>query len=411
MTSRAHACRICQSPDHDLVLDYGEVVPADAFLSSIDAAAHEQRYPLTLVLCQRCFHLQILEVLDPALLFVNYVWETGIPASIQRYCREFADAVLARSGGPASPSVFEIASNDGTMLKEFRSRGCRLLGVDPARNIARKANSAGIPTIPDFFGERVARDVLTEHGQWDVVIARNVLAHVADVHGLIAGLRLLLTPQGTAVIEVPHLLDLYRELQYDQVFHEHIGYHSLDSIIRLCAMHDLVVFDVEHPWVHGGSVRAYVGHAAADRRALPTVAGMLAEEETAGILGRQAWQQFGDRARTQKRLLRAELSSLREAGKMVVGYGAAAKGMSMIQFCELDDQLVAYVADKSTMKIGKFAPGAHIPIVSPDRMRADPVDVVVVFAWNFAREILAQEKAMRDRGVRFLHPIPEPHYL
>jgi novobiocin biosynthesis protein NovU/D-mycarose 3-C-methyltransferase len=407
----AFSCRVCQSPDYDLVLDYGQVVPADSFLPPAEAAAHEPRYPLTLVLCQRCLHLQIREVLDPSLLFVDYVWETGIPASIKQYCRELADAVWHRVDGRGTPSVFEIASNDGTLLKEFRSRGSRLLGVDPARNIAQKANAAGIPTIADFFGERVARDVLGQHGHWDVVVARNVLAHVADLHGLVAGLRLLLAPHGTAVIEVPHLLDMYRELQYDQVFHEHIGYHSLDSIIRLCGMHGLAVFDVEHQWIHGGTVRAYVAHAASGRTPSPAVAAMLAEEQAEGILDRDAWQHFGDRARTQKRMLRDELSSLRDAGKMVVGYGAAAKGMSMIQFCELDERLVSYVADKSTMKIGKLAPGSHIPIVSPERMRADPVDVVVVFAWNFAREILAQEQALRDRGVRFLHPIPEPHYL
>lgn len=407
----AYSCRVCRSSDHDVVLDYGQVVPADAFLPSADAANGERRYPLTLVLCLRCFHVQIREVLDPALLFVDYVWETGIPASIHRYCREFADAVFARTDGVSQPSVFEIASNDGTMLKEFRSRGCRLLGVDPARNIAQKANAAGIPTIAEFFGERVAREVVAQHGQWDVVIARNVLAHVADLHGVMAGLRFLLAPRGTAVVEVPHLLDMYRELQYDQVFHEHIGYHSLDSIVRLCAMHDLAVVDVEHQWIHGGTVRAYIAHASADRAATPAVTAMHEEERGAGILGREAWCHFGERARRQKHLLRTELTALREAGKMVVGYGAAAKGMSMIQFCELAEPLVAYIADKSAMKIGKLAPGSHIPVVSPERMRTDPVDVVVIFAWNFAQEILEQEQAMRDRGTRFLHPIPEPHYL
>ena len=407
----AHACRICSSPDHDLVLDFGDVVLADAFLPSAAAIAGEQRYPLTLVICRQCFHLQIKEVLDPKLLFSEYVWETGIPASIRRYCHEFADAVLGRAAGSATPSIFEIASNDGTMLKEFRSRGCDVIGVDPARNIAQKANAAGIPTGADFFGERVARDLLARHGQWDIVIARNVLAHVADLHGLVAGLRLLLATEGTAVIEVPHLLNMYRELQYDQVFHEHAGYHSLDSIVRLCGMHELVVFDVEHLWIHGGTIRAYVAHAAAGRQPAVAVAQVLAEEEATGILGLVAWKQFGERARTQKRLLRAELSSVRAAGKMVVGYGASAKGQSMIQFCELDEQLVRYVADKSTMKIGKLTPGSHIPIVSPERMRADPVNVVLVFAWNFAQEILEQESALRARGAQFLHPIPEPHYL
>lgn len=407
----AFSCRICRSTEHDQVLDYGEVVPADSFIPAGQPTDEESRYPLTLVVCRQCFHVQILEILDPALLFVDYVWETGIPASIHRYCRELADAVLARAGASSPPSVFEIASNDGTLLKEFRSRGSRLLGVDPARNIARKAMDAGIPTIADFFSERVAHQVLAEHGQWDVLIARNVLAHVADLHGLMAGLRLLLAPRGIAVIEVPHLLDMFRELQYDQVFHEHIGYHSLDSIRRLCDLHGLAIFDVEHQWIHGGTVRAYITHASADRRPSPAVTAMLAEEQQSGILDLPAWQQFGARARTQKRLLREELCSLRDAGKMVVGYGAAAKGMAMIQFCELDERLVAYVADKSALKIGKRAPGSHLPIVGPDRMRADPVDVVVVFAWNFAREILEQEGAMRERGVRFLHPIPEPHYL
>jgi C-methyltransferase len=409
----AYSCRICGSPEHDLVLDFGPVALADSFLVSADEVAREQRYPLTLVLCQKCLHLQIKEVLDPRLLFSEYVWETGIPASIQKYCQELADAVLQRvtPAIASRPTVVEIASNDGTMLKELKSRGWDVVGVDPAQNIAQKANAAGIPTVPDFFCERVARDVLARHGQRDLCIARNVLAHVADLHGLVTGIRLLLKPAGTAVIEVPHLLTTYRELQYDQVFHEHIGYHSLDSIVRLFAMHELQVVDVEHPWIHGGSLRVYAAHAAADRKPTPAVAAALAEEKAAGILDRAGWQKFGERVQTQKRLLRAELESLRAAGKMVVGYGASGKGQSMIQFCQLDQQLVRYVADKSTMKIGKLAPGSHIPIVSPEQMRADPVDVVLLFAWNFAREILEQEKALRQRGVQFLHPIPEPHYL
>lgn len=409
MTS--YACRICGSRDYDLVLDFGNVALADAFLPSAAAIAQEQRYPLTLVLCRKCLHVQIKEVLDPKLLFSEYVWETGIPASIRRYCHEFADAVLGRVGAPVRPSIFEIGSNDGTMLKEFKSRGCDVVGVDPARNIAQKANAAGIPTVADFFCERVAHDLLAGHGRRDVVIARNVLAHVSDLHGLVAGMRLLLAGQGVAIVEVPHLLSTYRELQYDQVFHEHIGYHSLDSIVRLLAMHDLAVFDVEHPWIHGGSVRVYVAHAAAGRQVSAAVAPALAEEKAAGILDRAGWERFGDRVRTQKRLLREGLLSFRAAGKMVVGYGASGKGQSMIQFCELDEGLVKYVADKSTMKIGTLAPGSHIPIVSPERMRADPVDVVLLFAWNFAQEILEQEHVLRERGVQFLHPIPEPHYL
>lgn len=407
---KPYACRICDSPDYDLVLDFGNVALADSFLPSPDAIPSEKRYPLTLVLCQMCLHLQIKEVLDPKLLFSDYVWETGIPASIQRYCREFADAALQRVGSK-TPRVAEIASNDGTMLKEFKSRGAEVVGIDPAQNIAAKANAAGIPTVADFFCERVAREVLASRGKRDLIIARNVLAHVADLHGLVSGISLLLAEKGVAIIEVPHLLTTYRELQYDQVFHEHIGYHSVDSIIRLFAMHGLEVFDVEHVWIHGGSLRVYAAATSEGRAPTPAVAAALAEETEAGILDRKGWKAFADRVQRQKRLLREELESLRGAGKMVVGYGASGKGQSMIQFCELDERLVRYVADKSTMKIGKIAPGSHIPIVSPEQMRADPVDVVILFAWNFAQEILEQENVMRQRGVRFLHPIPEPHYL
>jgi len=397
------------------VLDFHDVALADAFLESADDAGTEQRYALTLVLCRNCLHLQIKEVLDPSLLFSHYVWETGIPASIKRYCAEFADVVLRRradDGAEGSKaSVIEIASNDGTLLREFKTRGCDILGVDPARNIAERANAAGIPTLADFFDERIARTALAQRGQSDICVARNVVAHVADLHGLVGGLALLLKRSGFAVIEVPHLLTMYRELQYDQVFHEHIGYHSLDSIVRLFAMHDLQVFDVEAPWVHGGSLRIFAGHAAAGRRPSGSVERTLSEEQAAGILDCDSWRRFAGRVEKQKRLLRAELDSLRAARKLVVGYGASAKGQSMIQYCELDETLVRYIADKSAMKIGKKTPGSHIPVVAPEQMRADHVDVVLLFAWNFAEEILEQERDLRQRGVKFLHPIPEPHYL
>jgi C-methyltransferase len=410
-----YACRICGSADHDLVLDFGAVALADAFLASPDDVKNERRYPLTLVLCRRCLHLQIKEVLDPALLFSHYVWETGVPASIRRYCSELAEIVLGRRAADgtvaAKASIVEIASNDGTMLKEFKTRGCDVIGIDPARNIAENANAAGIPTIADFFGKRVARAVLAQQGPIDICIARNVLAHVAHLHEVIAGMALLLKESGLGVIEVPHLLTMYQELQYDQVFHEHVGYHSLDSIVRLFGMHDLQVFDVEYSWLHGGSLRVYAGHARADRQPTRAVERTLAEERAAGILDLNRWKCFAERVRTQKRLLQAQLESLRAANKVVVGYGASAKGQSMIQYCELDDALVKYIADKSTMKIGKLTPGSHIAIVAPERMRADSVDVVLLFAWNFAAEVLEQEQSMYERGVRFLHPIPEPHYL
>jgi SAM-dependent methyltransferase len=403
------ACRICKSPDHSLLLDYGRVALADAFLSSPQEFASEQTYPLTLVFCNACAHVQIKEIIDPEVLFSQYVWETGIPASIKEYCRTFADQVLGKAGLRAGEHIVEIASNDGTMLAEFKARGFNVLGVDPAKNIAEKAVARGLPTIADFFCERVARSVLKSSGRASLIVARNVLAHVADLHGLVGGIRLLLEPTGTAVIEVPHLLTTYRELQYDQVFHEHLGYHSLDSVCRLFKMHDLQVFEVDSTWIHGGSIRAYVKHAAESPPPSDGVRAVLEQEEE--ILTHAAWQSFAQRVREQKRLLRAELAGLVANGNVVVGYGASGKGQSMIQFCELDSSLVSCIGDKSALKDGKLCPGSHIPVVTPDKMRGVKPNVVVLFAWNFANEILEQERALGQTGTRFLHPIPSPHYL
>jgi SAM-dependent methyltransferase len=407
----SYRCRICGAAEHELVLDYGRVALADSFLRTEAERFTETKYQLTLVFCRACAHVQIMEILDPSMLFSEYVWETGIPASIKEYCRTFADRVLGNCVVRPGSTVVELASNDGTMLREFKSRGFDVVGVDPAKNIARRAEQSGIPTVPAFFNERVASDLARSKGRVDLVIARNVLAHVADLHGFAEGLRALLSDDGVAVIEVPHLLTLFDELQYDQVFHEHIGYHSLDSICRLCERHGLRVVDVDTAWVHGGSIRAYVTLGSAGRGQTDAVGALLAKERDAGILAFEGWKGFADRVLTQKRLLRDELRRVTDGGGIAAGYGASGKGQSMIQFCELDGSLVKFIADKSTMKIGKLTPGSHIPIKSPEEMRAQRVDVLVLFAWNFADEVLRQESGLKAKGVRFLHPIPVPHYL
>ncbi len=404
-------CRVCFSDDHEVILDFGQVALADSFLTDIDDVSEEKKYQLTLVFCNQCSHVQIKEVLDPKVLFSNYVWETGIPASIKSYCIEFVDSIVERIGRVNQMSVLEIASNDGTMLKEFVSRGCRGLGVDPAKNIAEKANISGIKTIPDFFCERVAREIKVDYGKQDLIVARNVLAHVADLHGFIKGIKLLLAPNGTAVIEVPHLLTTFRDLQYDQVFHEHIGYHSLDSIMRLFQMYGLRVWDVETPWIHGGSLRAYVCNDNEHSKVRHSVSELLESERQSGILNSISWYEFADRVVTQRVLLRDELKKLKAAGKKVVGYGASGKGQCMIQYCGLDSDLISYIVDKSSNKIGKFTPGSHIPITSPDQLRAERIDVILLFAWNFADEIIRQQFELRENGVKFLHPIPKPHYI
>jgi SAM-dependent methyltransferase len=404
-------CRICGSERYSVILDYGRVALAGSLISSLEDAALEQKYQLTLVLCEDCKHVQIREIVDPSLIFTNYPWETSVSSSIVAYCHEFATRVPQLANAPASGFVVEIASNDGTLLGEFARRGFRVLGVDPARRIAENATAKGIPTWPTFFNLSTAQRVVDEHGLADIIIGRNVLAHVADLRGFVDGVRTLLKRGGTAVIEVPSLIPMFKELQYDQVYHEHIGYHSLDSIRRLGERHGLRLVHSERSPLHGGSIRAYLAHRSDVREAAACVNEMLDEEADEGVLHAASWMKFGDRVREQKRLLRAELEAVRARGDIVVGYGASGKGQSLIQFCELDERHVNYVVDKAPIKHGKFTPGSHIPIFDPAHMKTAGVDVLLLCSWNLAQEILAQEGELHMKGVQFLHPIPVPHYL
>ncbi len=404
-----YACRICRSVNHSLILDYGSVALAGGLLSSLEEAKTEATYPLTLAFCEECKHVQIREILDPSLLFSDYAWETGVGTTNQRYCREFVADVADRTNLPENGFVVEIASNDGTLLHEFKNSGRKVRGVDPARRIAEKATSRGIPTHPTFFGLEVSQQIASQEGLADLIVGRNVLAHVADLHGVMGGIRALLEPGGTAVIEVPHLLRMHEELQYDQVYHEHIGYHSFDSIQRLAAMHHLRAVDVDTIPLHGGSIKSYLVHEDDARRPHPRTQEILSNEKR--LLDFEAWGEFGSRVRTQKRLLREELESARQRGDVVVGYGASGKGQALIQFCEIDSREVSYIVDKAPIKHGKWTPGSHIPIFDPSRMKSAGVDVLLLFSWNLAEEILAQERELRSQGVRFLHPIPVPHYL
>ena len=404
-----YSCRICRSENHSLILDYGQVALAGKLFSSPEEQKTEPTYPLSLVFCEDCKHVQIREIVDPSLLFSNYAWETGVGTTIMAYCRDFVAEVANRTGLADDGFVVEIASNDGTLLNEFKNSGRKARGVDPARRIAEMATSRGIPTHPTFFGLEIARRILAEEGQADLIVGRNVLAHVADLHGVVSGIRTLLKGRGTAIIEVPHLLPMYDELQYDQVYHEHIGYHSFDSIERLASMHCMRAIDVDTVPMHGGSIRCYLVHQDDPRQPTQRVDDMRASEEK--LLHVEAWREFGDRVREQKRLLRRELERLRESGKIIVGYGASGKGQALIQFCELDTRYVDYIVDKAPIKHGKWTPGSLIPIYDPSHMGTAGVDVLLLFSWNLAQEILNQERDLYSKGVRFLHPIPVPHYL
>ena len=403
---RTENCRICKAKELTVVLDYGEVALADSFLNE-EEIKDEKKYPLRLCFCKNCSHLQIDDIIDPKLLFENYVWETGISKSMIEFSIELYDKII-NCYNSEKPKVLEIASNDGTVLSVFKENGCEILGIDPAKNIVEIANKREIRTIARFFNLETAKEVVENYGKWDVCIARNVLAHVKDIHGLAEGIKTILDEDGFAVIEFPQLKTMFKELQYDQVFHEHIGYHSLDSVKKLFEMYDMEIFDVEEIWIHGGSLRVYVQHNNEPRKISENVNKLLNEEKELGLLEESLWNDFATRAVAHKKALKGEIEKLKNQGKKVIIYGASGKGQSLLQFCEIDNNLIDCVIDKSEMKQGKFTPGTHIKIYSPPQIYDSKADVILLCAWNFAKEIMEQENKF---GGKFLHPFPMPHYL
>jgi len=410
---RAVTCRVCSGGPLAEILDYGRVALADGFLESQDAIKDEPTYPLALCRCEACGHLQINEIVSPEALFRNYIYLTGVGDTVLMHAQELYGSILKTLGAPAGSrlKVIEAASNDGTVLSVFQQNGCQVLGIDPARNIAKIANQRGVETVAEFFNRETAADLVRRMPDADVVLARNVLAHVADLHGFVEGIRIVLGPQGVGVIEVPHALTMFDQLQYDQVFHEHIGYYTVDLLMTLFRMHGLQVVRCEGVTMHGGSVRIYLAHEAAARQADESVARIVHEERKRGLDGLPAWRQFAQRVEKQKVALLDELRAVKARGQRIAAYGASGKGQAMLQFCGIDSRLLDYVVDKSAWKQGKLTPGTHIPVYATERLMSHRPDVLLLCAWNLADEIRRQQSDYVQRGGRLLHPLPLPHYL
>ena len=286
-----------------------------------------------------------------------------------------------------------------------------MLGIDPAENIAGIANGRGIETVCDFFGRESALRVTERIGPADVFLGRHVLAHVAGLHDFVEGIRLALDDEGVAIIECSHVLPLWAGLQYDQVYHEHLGYFSVTALKKLLEMHGLDLFAVELVGMHGGSILAFAQKKGAKRLHRGSVERVMQEETACGLSGREAWQDFARRAHRQKEALVGELLALKRAGKRIAAYGAAAKGQVMLQFCRVGRDMIDFIVDKSELKQGRLAPGTHIPIVEPKELLVQRPDVLLLCAWNYAEEIRKQQEEYLSLGGRLLHPLPLPHYL
>jgi SAM-dependent methyltransferase len=406
----APACRSCGARLEHVFADLGSSPLANSYLRAEDLARPEPFYPLTVYVCAGCFLVQLPESASPEDIFGEYAYFSSTSDSWLRHAQAYVESVSARLGLDGESRVVEIASNDGYLLQYFVERGVAVLGVEPAANVAAAAVERGIPTRVAFFGSETAAKLRDEGSAADLVLGNNVLAHVPDLNDFVAGVRILLEPEGTATFEFPHLLRLIEQTEFDTIYHEHFSYLSLLGVRPVFTRHGLDVVDVEELPTHGGSLRVYVRHQGAEQPG-ERVVELLAREREAGLDRLERYAEFEQQVRAVKRDLLELLIGLRRDGAHVAGYGAAAKGNTLLNYCGIRADLLDYVVDRSPHKQGLFLPGTRLPIHRPERIAETKPDYVLILPWNLRDEIVTQMAHVRDWGGRFVVPIPTPAVL
>jgi SAM-dependent methyltransferase len=399
------ACIVCQQPRVEEFLDLGVTALANNFLTPEEIQGDEPAYPLRVGFCHNCGHVQLTTPVPPARMFQTYLYKSSASTTLIDHMADLAGTLVERHRLGPDDLVVDIGCNDGTLLLAFRDLGVRTLGVDPAENLAA-LDESGIDRYVGFFGERTADEITKRWGRAAVATATNTFPHIPALDDFVRGIDRLLEPGGTFVIEAHYLLDLIEQGAFDTVYHEHISYWALGPLIRLFDRFELDVVRVERLPIHHGQIRASVqrrGEGDIDS----SVHELLDLERSKGLDRFSTMEQFGQQVRRAKDDLQSELRRLKSEGKRLAAYGAPAKGNTLLSYLELDADTIEYIADRSSLKHGRFTPGTHIPVVPAERLLEDQPDYAVLLAWNFEEEILAQQAEYRRRGGKFLIPVPE----
>ena len=397
-------CRACRARGLELVLSMGAMPPANAFRDPPRGDDPEQAFPLDLYRCRSCSLLQLSDVVNPELLFGGYAYRTGASRPLVEHFRKLAESFAVAAGPETRPLAVEIGSNDGTFLSALRDRGWRVLGVEPAREIAREAEERGIPTLPVFFSADTAEKIIKRDGLADLIFAANVFTHMDDPGGALEAVKRILKPEGVFLIEVSHAGDLIEGAEYDQIYHEHLSYFSLSSLKKLLERHGFEIFDARLFRLHGDMLRASAGLPSAHPIS-PQVRTTAASESP--LDDRDAYRKFQSSVRAHKSELRDLLHRLAGEGRRIVGYGAPAKGNTLLNFLNLRPGVISYLIDTTPSKQGKLAPGTKLMVHPPEAAPGNPPDYYLLLAWNYTDYILEKETAFRADGGKFVIPFPD----
>lgn len=409
MLTKNTTCRDCGSTKLTLFLDLSDQPPANAFLTKEAlAAGKEARYPLKAYVCDDCQLVQLVDVVDLDTLFQDYVYLTaGAGPTTPKHFTEYAQSIIDRFHLTEDSFVVELGSNDGLLLSAFQQLGIKkVLGVDPAKNVAQMANERGTPTIAEPWGEAVAKRIAQEHGKADVIIGNNVVAHINDHQGLVRAVKELLAQNGAFVFEAPYLVDMFENLSFDTIYHEHLACLSVRPLKRMFESHGLEIFDVEEKKVQGISVRVFLGWPS-KHEVLSHVPEIIKKEEEIGLDRVESYHELARRVEGRIKELTLLLEKLKSEGKSIAGYGAPAKGNTLLNYAKIGPETLDYLTEELPTKVGKFSPGMHIPVVHIDDARKNPPDYFLVLAWNYLDKILEREDALLKHGTKFIVPIGE----
>jgi len=398
-----NTCRICGGKKFKEILNLDKSPLANAFLKKEELTKPEPRFPLAVYFCANCAYVGLRHVVEPNLLFKNYHYLTSASFPLSTHFKELAEEVAKRYINSKKNLVVEIGSNDGTLLANLKNR-CRVLGIDPANNVTEMASKLGVETLTDFFTEKSALNILKKYGQAKVILANNVIAHIDDLHDVFAGIKKLLAQNGVFIFEAHWVGNLITDGGFDQVYHEHLSYFSLFALEHIIKEFGLTIVDATLVPIHGESLRIYVGKIGAPSKRVQT---LRAKERKMGLHKYSTFESFGKKVEEGRKKLNTLLLSLKKQKNKIAGYGASAKGNTLLNYIGIGAKTLDYITDTTPLKQGLFTPGTRIPILAPEILLTNPPNYILLLSWNYEKEILKKEKKLRDKGIKFIIPVPK----